>query len=84
MQWTDGFQAGFSAAEPWLKVNPNHQHINVAKQDKDPVSVLNYYRRCIAFRKRNLTLVYGDYVCLDTEHPYFYSYKCRSKVSSSQ
>jgi oligo-1,6-glucosidase len=75
MQWTNGAQAGFSGAEPWLKVNPNHQRINVANQDKDPVSVLNYYRQSIAFRKQNLTLVYGDYVCLDTEHPFFYSYK---------
>ena len=32
-------------AKPWLKVNENYKAINVAAQEKDPSSVLNYYRR---------------------------------------
>lgn len=51
MQWSDEENAGFTVGTPWLKVNPNYRRINAAAQEKDPDSVLNYYRRLIALRK---------------------------------
>ena len=51
MQWSDEANAGFTTAKPWLKVNENYKAINVAAQEKDPASVLNYYRRLVALRK---------------------------------
>ena len=51
MQWSDEANAGFTTAKPWLKVNENYKDINVAAQEKDPSSVLNYYRRLVALRK---------------------------------
>lgn len=51
MQWSDEANAGFTTAKPWLKVNENYKAINVAAQEKDPSSVLNYYRRLVALRK---------------------------------
>lgn len=51
MQWSDEANAGFTTAMPWLKVNENYKAINVAAQEKDPSSVLNYYRRLVALRK---------------------------------
>ena len=51
VQWNDQENAGFTAGTPWLKVNDNYKEINMADQDQDPDSILNYYRRLIALRK---------------------------------
>ena len=61
MQWNASSNAGFSTVAPWLKVNPNYQVINVALQEGDPDSVLNFYRRLIALRKAEPALIYGRY-----------------------
>ena len=51
MQWTTAANAGFTTGTPWLPVNTNYQTINVATEDADTASVLNYYRRLTAVRK---------------------------------
>lgn len=51
MQWDSSPNAGFTTGTPWLKVNDNYRDINVAAQENDPDSVLNYYRRLTALRK---------------------------------
>lgn len=51
MQWSSEKNAGFTTGTPWLKVNANYPEINVRQQEKDPDSVLNYYRRLVAVRK---------------------------------
>lgn len=51
MQWSGEENAGFSAAAPWFYVNPNYKEINVAAQEKDPASLLHFYRKAIALRK---------------------------------
>ena len=51
MQWDSSSNAGFTTGTPWLKVNDNYPEINVAAQENDPDSVLNYYRRLTALRK---------------------------------
>ena len=61
MQWTDEKYAGFSEGEPWLKVNANHTWINVETQERDPDSILAFYRKMIAFRKNSDALKWGDY-----------------------
>lgn len=48
VQWNAQENAGFTAGTPWLKV---YKEINMADQDQDPDSILNYYRRLIALRK---------------------------------
>lgn len=75
MQWSDEKNGGFSVAKPWLKVNPNYQSIHVEKQSDDPQSILNYYRKMIAFRKANPVLVYGDYQSLDNVNNQIYAYR---------
>ena len=65
VQWDSSKNAGFTTGTPWLPVNPNYIKINVAEQEKDPESVLSYYKKLTALRK-NLeykeTMVYGDFV----------------------
>jgi oligo-1,6-glucosidase len=75
MQWNNKTFAGFSSIQPWIKVNENYELINVNQQENDPDSVLNYYREMVSFRKKNDTLVYGDYQCLTENDSNIYAYK---------
>lgn len=64
MQWFAAPNAGFSpqGVETWLPVNPNYaQGVNVADQDNDPDSLLNFYRCLLAVRKATPALIAGDY-----------------------
>ncbi len=70
MQWANAPNAGFSPSgvRTWLPVNPNYaQGVNVADQEDDPNSMLNFYRRLIALRKRTPALLAGDYAPLDVD-----------------
>jgi oligo-1,6-glucosidase len=73
-QWNDSPNAGFTKGTPWIKVNPNYTECNVELQEKDPESVLNYFRKMIKVRKANPVLLYGRYHLLDREHKQVYSY----------
>jgi len=65
MQWNNTKNAGFSnSGNTWLKVNDNFKEVNVAKQEPDKYSILNYYKKLIAFRKKTPTLIYGSYLDL--------------------
>ena len=76
MQWSDHQNGGFSEAQvAWIKSNPNYVDINVAAQERNTESILNFYRKMIAFRKEHLTLVYGEYESLENQHPQIYAYK---------
>ena len=61
VQWDASASAGFTAGRPWVMVNPNYPQINVAQQEKDPDSILAFYKRAIALRKENLPLSYGSF-----------------------
>jgi alpha-glucosidase len=68
MQWSDGPNAGFSpkGVQTWLPINPNYaQGINVAEQQDDPDSMLNFYKRLLRLRKQTPALIEGDYTPLD-------------------
>lgn len=65
VQWDSSKNAGFTTGTPWLPLNPNYKKINVAEQEKDPESVLSYYKKLTALRKNpeyKKTMVYGDFV----------------------
>jgi alpha-glucosidase len=54
MQWSSGPNGGFSpeGVKTWLPVNPNYaQGINVADQQEDPESLLNFYKTMLRLRK---------------------------------
>lgn len=73
-QWDTTENAGFTTGKPWLKVNSNHNIINAEAQEKDPNSVLNYFRQLVQLRKQDLTLVYGAYTLLDKDNPDVFAY----------
>lgn len=75
MQWDTSEHAGFSSKDPWIKVNANYMEgINVAQQEADTDSVLNYFRRMVQLRKDHLPLIYGDYELLLPENEQVYAY----------
>jgi oligo-1,6-glucosidase len=76
MQWSCDKNAGFSDSDKtWLKVNSNYLTINIEDSENDPDSILNYYRKMIALRKRSETLIYGDYEIVDENNSQIYAYK---------
>lgn len=85
MQWSDAENAGFTTGKPWLKVNPNYPEINVARQEKEYGSVLNFYRRLLCFRKseeyRDL-LTYGTFEPMYEDQEKIFAFKrCLGKQS---
>ena len=65
MQWSEDANAGFTTGTPWLPVNTNYRTINVAAEETDAGSVLNYYRRLTAVRKSpeyREVFTYGEFV----------------------
>jgi alpha-glucosidase len=66
MQWDASAQAGFSTnPHTWLPVTGNYRTVNVQSESADPDSLLNWYRRLIALRRRIAALRSGRTVMLD-------------------
>ncbi|KAB2332423.1 glycoside hydrolase family 13 protein [Bacillus mesophilum] len=74
MQWSSQDQAGFTNTQPWMKVNPNYLHINVEEQQKDPNSVLSFYKKMIQLKKNHELFTYGIYDLLLEEDEQIYAY----------
>ena len=59
MQWNAKENAGFSEKTPWIQVEDNYKQINVEAEEKDEDSILNFYKKLIAFRKENPVIAKG-------------------------
>ncbi|NVM53061.1 MAG: alpha-glucosidase [Candidatus Helarchaeota archaeon] len=63
MQWSAAPNAGFSPnpeAVTWLKISKTYTKINVEVQEKDPNSLLNFYRRLLKVRRSQIALQEGE------------------------
>ncbi|WP_413493601.1 alpha-glucosidase family protein [Shewanella baltica] len=70
MPWQQGADfSGFSEVSPWLPIAPAHQALAVDVQESDADSMLNGYRRFLAWRKLYPVLVEGDIQFVDTNEP---------------
>lgn len=79
-QWNEGFYAGFSTSEPYLRVNGNYHEVNLATQHDDPHSIYSFYRRALALRKEEpwlSTVLDGDFELVDAFHPDIFAYRHR-------
>ena len=74
MQWSDDENAGFTDGEPWLKVNPNYDAINVEQARADPDSVWHYYRDLGDLRADRDLLVYGTFDLLAPDDEQVFAY----------
>ena len=67
MVWSEHEQsAGFTIGQPWLPVPPEHRHQAVDAQDHVQASMLNHYRRLLAFRRSHRPLSKGSLEFHDT------------------
>jgi glycosidase len=61
MQWTDGANAGFTTGTPWSSINGNYAQYNVAVEELDSGSLLEWYKRLIGVRNRTPALRRGTH-----------------------
>ena len=70
MPWrSDAPNAGFSAGEPWLPLDPAHVPLAVDAQERDRCSILNLTRRLVALRRREPALRNGGIRIVDAPEP---------------
>lgn len=72
MQWSRQKHGGFSSQEPYLKMNKNHEWINVEQQMTDPESIWSMYQSMIQLRlksKYSKILTQGSFETLDPKNP---------------
>jgi oligo-1,6-glucosidase len=74
MQWDAGPNAGFTAGDPWLPVNPNYTWLNAAAQIDMIDSVFAHYQALIRLRHELPILVDGDFAPLMAEDPQIWAY----------
>lgn len=74
MQWNQNKNAGFSDHQPWFPVNPNYQQINVAEQQDNPNSILNFYKTMIQLKKSDDVYTYGKFDLVDTNNEQVFAY----------
>src|SRR6201987_3578528 len=79
MQWNDTSNAGFTPGTPWLPIPDSYNTHNVATEEKDPNSVLSFYKKLLALRRQNHALRDGDYVPLNQDDPNVLLYLRRSQ-----
>ena len=80
MQWDDTKYAGFSTHQPWLGVNVEKEY-NVAAEEKDEHSILNYYRQLLSLKKEPL-YIDGVYHRLSVEPVYAYTRENEGKKAT--
>ncbi|MDH5630618.1 MAG: alpha-amylase family glycosyl hydrolase [Gammaproteobacteria bacterium] len=79
--WDDAKpNAGFSEAQPWLPVAESHLQQSVRLQQKDPQSVLNSFKKFLAWRKEQPALLTGRIEFLSLNEPVLGFYR----ISESQ
>ncbi|MFI8707732.1 alpha-glucosidase [Bacillus sp. NPDC077411] len=74
MQWSNEENAGFTTGTPWFGMNSNYKEINVAVQQTDSNSILNFYKKMIALKKEHDVFTYGTYDLFLEDHPQVYAY----------
>ncbi|KAF5565578.1 alpha-glucosidase [Fusarium napiforme] len=82
-QWDDSPNAGFAdaSAKPWMRVHDDYRDINVAKQVKDPNSILSFYKAMLRLRKEYQDIfVFGSFKLLDPEDESLFCYVKESVV----
>ena len=68
MQWDDSTNAGFTTGTPWLPVPPTYTTVNANAADRDPDSLLAWYRKLIQLKKTDPVMAHGANVMLDSEN----------------
>ena len=68
MQWDGSANAGFTTGKPWLPIDRDYQRKNVYEQERDKYSMLCLYKKLIALRGREPSLLEGSYTPVYSDH----------------
>jgi alpha-glucosidase len=79
MQWDGRAHAGFTTGRPWLPVHPDYRACNVEVERNDPDSVLNFYQRLLALRRRHRALLDGDWIPVNEDDSHVLTYLRRER-----
>ena len=79
VQWNDEKNAGFTTGTPWFYINENYKAVNVASQEEDENSVLNFYRKVIKLRKELSCVRHGKYQEYGKNSKSLYTYSREDK-----
>ena len=69
MPWSEAANAGFSDVPPWLPIPEWHRALAVSRQESEPDSVLNGFRKFMHWRKTHAALRWGDIRFFDAPEP---------------
>ena len=75
MQWSAENFAGFSNVEPWITSPDNFKTFNVAAEERDKNSVLNFYRQLVKLRKSERIICDGAIEFIERDNPDVLAYK---------
>jgi glycosidase len=79
MQWGPEENAGFTipGIQPWMPINENSSNINVSSQLRNPLSLLNTYRKLLQIRREHPALHLGrlELVEFDRVNPQLLAYR---------
>ena len=75
MQWDSSPNAGFTTGKPWLPVHEDYETCNVAAEEADPDSVLQWYQRMARMRADTEVLLAGSYEELMADSEQIYAFK---------
>ena len=78
MQWDGSSNAGFTHGHPWLPIPPSYKTHNVAVEEKDPNSILEFYTRLLALRSHSPALLDGDFDSINPDDPNVLAYLRRT------
>ena len=80
MQWNSSPNAGFSppGVKTWLPIADNFRSVNVADQERDPDSNLNFYRRLLELRGEYQALHEGGFEFFNSVPKGMLAYKRKS------
>ena len=72
MQWNTETNAGFTTGKPWLPVSDDYTAVNAETEEKDPDSILSWYRALADLRSAHEVLTAGSYeeILNDSEQIY--------------
>ena len=75
MQWTPHAYAGFSSHQPWMKMADQYETTNVDLEEKNPNSLLHFYRHLLWLRKQVPVLQMGEQLLLTRGEDNLMAYK---------
>ena len=89
MQWSDAPNGGFSTASPDTLTRPvikqgeyGYKRVNVATQQRDPGSLINWMEHIIRIRKQCPEFGLGKWQILETDEPCVFAHCCEWQGSS--